>query len=117
MDKRKSNEKMDEFLDFLTKSVPEAEVPPFFATRVAARVRSELPPLTWTLQRMAARMVPVFGVLVVAVTVLIYRVGPEAYEAPSELLFVEESGSEEEITVDYVLGLLLEPPGEDVDLD
>ncbi|HLV02011.1 MAG TPA: hypothetical protein VKZ59_12130 [Acidobacteriota bacterium] len=117
MDKRKSSKKADRFLNFLTKSVPEAEVPPFFATRVAARVRSELPPLTWTLQRMAARMVPVLTVLVMAVTALIYRVGPQSYEAPFEALFVEESGSEEEITVDYVLGLLLEPPGEDVDLD
>lgn len=116
MDKRRSDEKLDQFLDFLTESVPEAEVPPFFATRVAAVVGKELPPLTWALQRMAARMVPVLGVLLVALTILVFRVGPGAYEAPSELLFVEEFETEEEITVAYVLGLLVDP-GEEVDLD
>lgn len=117
MDKPKSNENLDQFIDFLTESVPEVEVPPFFATRVVARAGRELPPLTWILQRMAARMVPVLSVLVVAVTILIYRVGPGAYEAPSELLFVEESGSEEEITMEEVLSLVLDFPSEDTDLD
>lgn len=117
MDKRKSDEKLDRFIDFLTESVPEAEIPPFFATRVTASVGRELPPLTWALQRMAARMVPVFSVLLVALTILVYRAGPGAYEAPSELLFVEETGIEEEITIEDVLSLLVESSGEETDLD
>ena len=53
----------DRFLDFLLDSAREPEVPPFFAARVANIAFASEPPLLWSIDFWARRLIPLLGSL------------------------------------------------------
>lgn len=102
--------KKKDFLDFLIESVPEAEVPPFFAQRVAARAFLEQSSLIQSLQAVSRQLLPVFlGLLIVAsFFVLQVHFREDANPAGVELLF-DQQEAVDEITIDQVITQLAEP--------
>jgi hypothetical protein len=96
---------LERLLNFLIRSVPDREPPPFFASRVARLALIERASLATSLQAFSRRLVPVFMTLLLAVCFVVYRSSELDPLLESEL-FSEYSDSIEPITIGDVLTLL-----------
>ncbi|MDA2934995.1 hypothetical protein MYX82_11730 [Acidobacteria bacterium AH-259-D05] len=101
------------FLGFQVKAAPQMDVPPFFAQRVTQLVRSTRLPFAFFFQRAAQQLIPVFLVLVLATSFLLYTmIRPESTEELYSELFFDQA-LQEDLSLDYVVDSLRELPEED----
>lgn len=98
MDKQKKS-----ILDFLVKQVPDADVPPFFAQKVAARAFLENSSLVGSLQIVARRLVPVFMALVMIASLFVIESRFEPEHPPGVELLFDHQEPEDEVTIDNIL--------------
>lgn len=102
------------FLGFQVRSAPEMDPPPFFTQRVARLVQTPKDSFAFLFQRVAQQLVPVFMVLVLATSVLLYwqTEAEPAMEDYSAIFF--DQPVPEEFSVQDVVDSLREHPGEEL---
>ena len=101
------------FLGFQVKNAPEMDIPPFFSKRVSQLARSTKTSFAFSFQQAAKQLIPVFMVLLLATSGLLYFVADteSATEQYSELFF--DQPFEEDLSIDYVVDSLGELPEEE----
>jgi len=102
------------FLGFQVKSAPQIDPPPFFSQRLAHLAQTPEVSFAFLFQRVAQQLIPVFLVLVLATSFLLYRqteVEP-AMEYYSAVFFQEPVP--EDISVEDVMDSLRELPEEEL---
>ena len=113
----KNTEKdIDDFLRFLTESVPNMEPSAFFASRVAHRADMERPVFFLQVSSFARRALPLLVSLCFVTLLLSYVLAPADLQNGSYAeLFIEQEEELEPITVEEVLSALIPPDSEEVD--
>lgn len=106
------DKRVDEFLKFLLKAIPEVEIPPFFAARVAARAEIGRIVLPLWIDYVARRVVPAVSILVILVGIILFRSATGQPEISLESLLLLE---DDEITEVVTLEEFLKPLPERVD--
>lgn len=98
------------FLRAQIRSIPRLEPSPFFAARMAALIRDSGSPFVLHLQWAARCLSPVFLILILATTFLLYQITLDgsSFDPPMGVLFEEP---QEEVSLDFVVNSLLETNG------
>ena len=101
------------FLGFQVKNAPEMDIPPFFSKRVSQLVRSTKVSFVCSFQQVARQLIPVFMVLLLATSGLLYFVADtdSVTEQYSELFL--DQPFEEDLSIDNVVDSLGELPEEE----
>ncbi len=112
---KKLQRDIDDFLRFLTASVPTKEPPAFFASKVAHRADLERPIFFLQLFSFARRALPLLVSLCFVTLLLSYVLAPADWQNGSYVeLFVEQEEEMEPVTVEEVLSALIPPDSEGV---
>lgn len=104
------------FLRFQARSAPTIEPPPFFAARVAKLAMADANAAFWRfLERAARQLIPVFALLLLATSFLIYRSWrtPEPMDEGFVGILLGPGDGEPEVSLDDVVALLKESAAED----
>lgn len=103
------------FLHFQAVSAPTIEAPPFFAARVANLATAEIAAPIWRfVERAARQLIPVFALLLLATSFLIYRSWqPLTVTYDTAGILLEPTETESSVSVDDVVAFLKEDAGED----
>ena len=114
---KKAQRDIDDFLRFLTASVPTKEPPAFFASKVAHRADLERPIFFLQLSSFARRALPLLVSLCFVTLLLSYMLTPVEWQAEwqnasYEDLFVEQEEQIDPVTVEELLIALVPPDSE-----
>ena len=105
---------IDDFLRFLTESVPNREPSAFFASRVAHRADLERPVFFFQVSSFARRALPLLVSLCFVTLLLSYVLAPADLQNGSYAeLFIEQEELEP-VTVEELLSSLIPPDSEEV---
>ena len=114
---KKAQRDIDDFLRFLTESIPTMEPPAFFASKVAHRADLERPTFSLQLFSFARRALPLLVSLCFVTLLLSYILTPVEWQAEwqnasYEDLFVEQEEPIDPVTVEELLIALVPPDSE-----
>ena len=108
----KHHRKTERFLEFVVRSVPRMEAPPFFASRVSNVAQVERHSFAGSLQAFSRRLIPAFMALLPVACFAIYQWSP-----PDPLIesaaFYEEEYLADAITLEFVVDSLAARSGEE----
>jgi len=111
---KKAQRDIDDFLRFLTESVPTKEPPAFFASRVAHRAELERPTFFLQLCSFTRRALPLLVSLCFVTLLLSYVLTPVDVQNGSYTeLFIEQEEELDPVTVEEVLIALIPPDSEE----
>jgi hypothetical protein len=111
---KKAKKDIDDFLRFLTESVPNREPSAFFASRVAHRADLERPVFFFQVSSFARRALPLLVSLCFVTLLLSYVLAPADLQNGSYAeLFIEQEELEP-VTVEELLSSLIPPDSEEV---
>jgi hypothetical protein len=108
----KDNRNPKRLLEFVVRSVPHMEAPPFFASRVANIAQVEKHSFAGSLQAFSRRMIPAFAALLTMVCLVIYEWNPPDPVLESAA-FYEEEYLADAITLEYVVASLTLASGDE----
>lgn len=110
---KKAQRDINDFLRFLTESVPTKEPPAFFASKVAHRADLERPTFFLQLCSFTRRALPLLVSLCFVTLLLSYMLTPAEWQNTSyEELFVEQEEQMDPVTIEEVLIALIPPDSE-----
>ena len=111
---KKAQRDIDDFLRFLTESVPTKEPPAFFASRVAYRAELERPTFFLQLCSFTRRALPLLVSLCFVTLLLSYVLTPVDLPNGSYAeLFLEQEEELDPVTIEEVLVALIPPDSEE----
>jgi hypothetical protein len=113
---KKTKRDIDDFLRFLTESVPTIEPSAFFASRVAHRADLERPVFFFQVSSFTRRALPLLVSLCFVTLLISYVLTPADLQNGSYTgLFIEQEEELEPVTAEEVLSLLIAPESEEVE--
>ena len=112
---KKAERDIDDFLRFLTESVPDRKPSAFFASRVAHRADLERPVFFLQVSSFARRALPLLVSLCFVTLLITYALTPADWQNSSYAELFMEQEEMEPVTVEEVLSALIPPDSDEVD--